>query len=555
MRSAPLAPLDLDEGDANLDHDAVFNGLLLAVIGRRRLLVLVGEDQGERVPLLGRLARHIEIDGSLVMTVTSSPGVTVEDLVEVAGRTYLGPTSATLEFDQLVDTLEDRLERAGTGILMVEDADKLSLESLRDLVDLTGEVSGSGRFMQVLVAGGPALEQRLEQADLMPTLRAVGTLYRLDSRSPPTVRSFPNNRHVAEAPRGAPARDARVRVAEERNPVPHPDRAPPLLRTAAEGRGFRAQPAPYHHREETSRGGAVWFGIAALCLAVAGGVYFLGDRDLDELRSAAHELTGGAPAGPGDAPGRPVAGGPLSQPSASTTPTPPPAALPGPETSTQATPAPSRSADPGDVALSTLPPPNPEASGPEAAEPAVQGPKAPTEAVTPRARENAPLLADLVEKAERQIEERQFVTPRGDNAMETVDAIVALDPEHPSASMLKARMVESYRVWGRNAERRGEWDYARLYYQRALRIDPADQQVTALLDSLDTRRRGGRVARDDGPRTPAKATPARAERPPPRPAPKEEQEDVATRVLRTLPREATPEPPPDAEPPLPTLRP
>ncbi|QJE72607.1 hypothetical protein HHL28_05390 [Aerophototrophica crusticola] len=560
MRSAPLASLDPDEGDANLDHDAVFNGLLLAVIGRRRLLVLVGEDQGERVSLLGRLARHIEIDGSLVMTVTSSPGVTVEDLVEVAGRTYLGPTSATLEFDQLVDTLEDRLERAGTGILMVEDADKLSLETLRDLVDLTGEVSGSGRFMQVLVAGGPVLEQRLDQADLLPTLRAVGTLYRLDSRPQPPSRGFPTNRpQQAEPGRGHQPQRGVVRMAEERDVRLNPDRPPPLLRTMEGRQDFRAQASPYRHQAEPSRRGtAVWFGIAGLCLAAAGGVYFLGDRNLDDLRSAAQELTGRAPNRTVEVPA-PLPGAPVDGPSIPAEPLPPPQASTGPV----GQPA----ADPGDVALAVPPPPPPQTpemdgTGPEAAEPAVQGPKAPTEPVTPRAKENAPLLADLVEKAERQIDERQFVTPKGDNAMETIDAIVALDPEHPSAGMLKARMVESYRVWGRNAERRGEWEYARLYYQRALRIDPADQQVTNLLDSLDNRRRGGRVARDDGPRNAAKPTPARAERAPPkaekppaRPAPAPAEEDVATRILRTLPRETTPESPPADEPPLPTLRP
>ncbi len=508
MRNAPLAILESDETSSTIDDDAIFSGLLLAVIGRRRLLVLVGECPDDRMALLARLAHHIAADGSMVLTVTASSGITVEDLVEVAGRTLLGRSGAALGFDDVVVQLESHLDQAGTGILMIEDADKLPVETLRDLADLSGSLSGQGCFLQILLAGGAQLDHRLEQADLLPMVRAVGTLYRLEragpgDTTPPLAPDLP-------APSLPAARSA------PRAEVPFPPPGPgerPVLQAQR-----RAGLQQVRHRRSH---GLLWFGLAATCLTIAGTV--MATRDRTDLLLLAQQY-----------------GLPLSTEPATSQATPPAAPL--------ATTVPIRPSQPAaplspeerpddmtvEVSQAPVPPPpvaTPSAPDsmvsttaspdqPEAQEPAVPGPRAPLGDSRRHSGEGAALIRDLIQKAEELVDQRQLTTPKGDNALEVVHAIAALEAGHPAIPALKTRMVETYRVWGRNAERRSQWDLARLYYERALAVDGDDPTVRTLLASLDRRRKPSRspAQPDDSPARTATVTSPEPDQEPPLPS-------------------------------------
>lgn len=180
------------------------DGLVLAFLARKRLLVLVGDAGSGRPALFRQLVEHVEADGAMVLPVAASVGAEIEDLVSAAGTGALpdlvpGKDGET-DFDTLIAALEERLELAGSGLLAVDNAAVLAPPVLADLVDLTRAETPAGRFMQVLLCGTPELEGTLARAGLTDELRDMGVIYRITAGG-----GFAEDmREVPPAPRPAP---------------------------------------------------------------------------------------------------------------------------------------------------------------------------------------------------------------------------------------------------------------------------------------------------------------------------------------------------------------
>lgn len=197
-----------DSADAAASSAAeIRDGLVLAFLARKRLLVLVGDAGSGRPALFRQLVEHVEADGAMALPVTASVGVEVEDLVAAAGTGAL-PDLAPGEdgegdFDVLIAALEERLELAGSGLLAVDNATVLAPPVLADLVDLTRAETPAGRFLQVLLCGTPELEGTLARAGLADELRDMGVIYRMaPGGSLPD--ELPSMSAVQTAPRPAP---------------------------------------------------------------------------------------------------------------------------------------------------------------------------------------------------------------------------------------------------------------------------------------------------------------------------------------------------------------
>ncbi|QCG87436.1 ankyrin repeat domain-containing protein [Azospirillum sp. TSH100] len=173
------------------------DGLVLAFLARKRLLVLVGDAGSGRPALFRQLVEHIDADGAMVLPVAASIGAEIEDLVAAAGTGALPDLVAggdgEADFDTLIAALEERLELAGSGLLAVDNAAVLAPPVLADLVDLTRAETAAGRFMQVLLCGTPELEGTLARAGLTDELRDMGVIYRMTAGNGPVE-------HVREVP-------------------------------------------------------------------------------------------------------------------------------------------------------------------------------------------------------------------------------------------------------------------------------------------------------------------------------------------------------------------
>ncbi|WP_148219172.1 ankyrin repeat domain-containing protein [Azospirillum sp. B510] len=164
------------------------DGLVLAFLARKRLLVLVGDAGSGRPALFRQLVDHVAADGAMALPVMASVGAELEDLIGAAGSGALpdlavgengGEDGVEVDFDGLITALEERLELAGSGLLAVDNAAVLAPPVLADLVELTRAETPSGRFLQVLLCGTPELEGTLARAGLADALRDTGVIYRL----------------------------------------------------------------------------------------------------------------------------------------------------------------------------------------------------------------------------------------------------------------------------------------------------------------------------------------------------------------------------------------
>nr|WP_274390096.1 ankyrin repeat domain-containing protein [Azospirillum doebereinerae] len=171
------------------DHQAseIHDGLVLALLARKRLLVLVGEAGSGHAAVYRQLVEHIASDGAMVLPVTANPGIEIEDLIlEAAAGVRIGEEDAEADFDALIGALEERLDLAGTGLLAVENAGALAPPVLADLVELTRSETAAGRFLQVLLCGTPDLERSLARAGLSDALRELGVIYRMAPGAAPS---------------------------------------------------------------------------------------------------------------------------------------------------------------------------------------------------------------------------------------------------------------------------------------------------------------------------------------------------------------------------------
>ncbi|MBK3736531.1 hypothetical protein GAY29_26235, partial [Azospirillum brasilense] len=205
------------------DQTEVFDGLLLALLARKRLLVLVGEAGSGRAAVFHQLVEQVGSDGALVLPVAASAGAQVDDLVSAAGDAALPSDSGDRDFDTLIEELEERLDLAGTGLLAVENAGVLAAPTLADLIDLTRSETPSGRFLQVLLCGTPEMERTLARPGLAEAVRELGVIYRMTPGAGPSV--TPTVAIPSAGPSASPVA----------GPVAAPPRAaPPPPRRAAE---------------------------------------------------------------------------------------------------------------------------------------------------------------------------------------------------------------------------------------------------------------------------------------------------------------------------------
>lgn len=168
---------------ASADHKEAFNGFFLALMARKRVMALFGETGMGKTTLLRSLIRHIETDGAVVLAVTARQGMTVENLILAAGPDLdteaPSETADPESLETVVNDIEERIENAGTGLFVVDEAHMLDLPVLIDLIELASSDTETGRYLQVLVAGDHRLERKLAEPELETAFREHGVVHYL----------------------------------------------------------------------------------------------------------------------------------------------------------------------------------------------------------------------------------------------------------------------------------------------------------------------------------------------------------------------------------------
>ncbi|HYH39362.1 MAG TPA: ankyrin repeat domain-containing protein [Azospirillum sp.] len=281
------------------DQQEAYDGLLLALLARKRLMVLAGGTGGERADVFARVTGQVAADGSLVLPVVAQHGMQVEDLVVAAADAAgIRPPEEEADFDALIGELESQLDLAGSGLLAVDDAHLLTPATLTDLADLSRSETASGRFVQILLSGAPELERLLSRPALQQAVRDLGVIYRLIGDAPPSA--APQDYDDAAVTPISFNRTYRPPAAPEPVSEPEPEARPASEWTVPPSLGVAPPP-------RRSRAGA--WAVAALVLAIVGtgGVVavqqFGEDMDFDrtagDLRGKADSLWADASAAVG----------------------------------------------------------------------------------------------------------------------------------------------------------------------------------------------------------------------------------------------------------------
>ncbi|HEV7371889.1 ExeA family protein, partial [Arenibaculum sp.] len=190
---------------ASADHKEAFNGFFLAIMARKRVMALFGETGMGKTTLLRSLIRHIEADGAVVLATTARPGMTVEDLI-LSARPDIEPeavsdTADPEALEAVVNDVEERIENAGTGLLVVDEAHLLDLPVLTDLIELASSDTETGRYLQVLIAGDHKLERKLAEPELEAAFRQYGAVHYLPPLDRDAAEAFIRDRlRLAGAP-------------------------------------------------------------------------------------------------------------------------------------------------------------------------------------------------------------------------------------------------------------------------------------------------------------------------------------------------------------------
>lgn len=531
------------------DQVEVFDGLLLALLARKRLLLLVGEPGSGRTAVFQQLVEYVASDGALVLPVAASPGAQVEDLVGAAGDAVLPSETGERDFDTLIEELEQRLDLAGAGLLAVDNAGVLAAPTLADLIDLSRSETADGRFLQVLLCGTPEMERTLARPGLAEAVRDLGVIYRMASRGGAgAVASVVPVATPMAAPLAAPL------TAPPPAPEPKPATAsspandwdvPDDWTASDDAQVSTARMPPPRRRRAAWAGAAV---TTLILLGAAGAAVTLAmpdatpERALEtvkrgwtDLRAYVGEhVTNPFTPSPPELSREPdaLALARLQNPYLRVPVSPAESAQPPLVRTFETAPAkpdivkaePAKAEPPPPlVAKPDIPPPAPPITPPVvlAAPPATEAPppaesgsnsavgsgtatlpplveEAPSTQVASLPSPSAPLpdmdggltlrVRALVDQARRQMSAKRLTTPPGDNAYETVSRLREIAPTTPEIPELLAAMEDTYRRWAAMAERDGDFSEARRFYERALIVAPDNGDLRDRIKATGERR-------------------------------------------------------------------
>ncbi len=154
-------------------HRQAFDEMVRAIQEKKGLALILGELGTGKTTLVQHLVNTIE-PKTLVTAIFHPPGA-MEDLLEEILR-KLGVPSAAHERESLVLQLNEYLQRLTpeeTLALVIDEAQEMSPELMKEFLRLATPENGGARKIQVLLVGQPELREILKSEDLKGILETI----------------------------------------------------------------------------------------------------------------------------------------------------------------------------------------------------------------------------------------------------------------------------------------------------------------------------------------------------------------------------------------------
>ncbi|NWF57214.1 MAG: AAA family ATPase [Syntrophaceae bacterium] len=154
-------------------HRRAFDEMVRAIQERKGWALVLGELGSGKTTLVQHLANTLE-PKTLVTAIFHPPG-TMEDLLEEILR-KLGVPSAAHDKESLVLQLNEYLQRLTpeeTLALVIDDAQEMSPELMKEFIRLASPENSAARKLQVILVGQPELREILKSEDLKGILETV----------------------------------------------------------------------------------------------------------------------------------------------------------------------------------------------------------------------------------------------------------------------------------------------------------------------------------------------------------------------------------------------
>ncbi len=176
------------------------------VLGRRGMLLLLGESGTGKTVLIQQLKARLQTQGCLVFD-HAYPEPSFDEWLSVLCETAKVPGSAgdrKAAIGGLAEMLINRFAQGGTAVVLIDEAHALSDEVLREMPALAGLRMGDRRLIQFVLSSGPALERRFRGPEAVrrfgePTCVRLSPLAETDIASYIAHRLFVAG-HAGDAP-------------------------------------------------------------------------------------------------------------------------------------------------------------------------------------------------------------------------------------------------------------------------------------------------------------------------------------------------------------------
>jgi len=166
---------------ANAVHEEAYASLVYGIQERKGFVTLIGEAGTGKTTLLRRLMASLAQPTEFVYLCYSTPSfeeflsfICVDLGLEVEGKGYLGKIQLLNNF------LLSTLQKGGTGVLLVDEAQHLGEAVLENLRLLSNIETATEKLLQIVLVGQPELEKKLVHPNLRQLKQRVAVQCHLD---------------------------------------------------------------------------------------------------------------------------------------------------------------------------------------------------------------------------------------------------------------------------------------------------------------------------------------------------------------------------------------